>query len=337
MTQRPSRRAVLRCFGSLGAAGVLAPLGTLALAPSATRASNWPVSQITFLQPYGPGTALDAVTRLAARQISEQWGLPIVVENRAGANGVVGTEAAARAKADGSVFLFTGPGHFTNDFLLDKLPFDAPRDFKAVARMASVMLVLVVPTSSPFKTVQELIAFAQSNPGKLSYSSGGLGSSQHLAAALLESRAGVRFLHVPYKVQTQALTDIVGGQVDFGFAALATARGQFQAGKLRMLAVSGPRRSQSLPEVPALAESAVPGFSFFSFNAAFANSAMPDELVRRMSDALANVSRSRDYIELTRTQGIEADFADAQTFGAAVPAERQFRADLIRTSGAKGG
>jgi tripartite-type tricarboxylate transporter receptor subunit TctC len=328
------RRAWLRAMGAWGATGAL---GAWGVAASPALASNWPVSPITFLQPYGPGTALDAVTRLAAKQIGDQWGVSIVVENRAGANGVVGTEAVARSKPDGSVFLFTGPGHFTNEFLIDKLPYDAARDFKPVARIASVMLVLVVPTSSPFKTAQELIAFAKANPGKLSYSSGGAGSSQHLSAALLESRAGIKALHVPYKVQTQALTDIVGGQVDFGFAALATARGQFQAGKLRLLAVTGPRRSQSLPDVPSLAEAAVPGYSFFSLNAAFAHAAMPDELVRRMSDALAGVSRSREYAELTRNLGIEGDFADVQAFNAAVPAERQFWADLIRTSGAKGG
>lgn len=140
-------------------------------------AAEWPTQQLTFLQPYGPGTALDAVTRLMAKQIGARWNVPIVVENRAGANGVIGTEAVVRGKADGSVFLFTGPGQFTNELLLSKLPYDSQRDFKPVARLASVMLVLVVPTSSPFNSVQELITYAKQNPMKLTYSSGGSGSS----------------------------------------------------------------------------------------------------------------------------------------------------------------
>lgn len=158
---------------------------------------------------------------------------------------------------------------------------------------------------------------------------------QHLSAALFESMAEIKTLHVPYKVQTQALTDIVGGQVSFGFAALATALAQWQAGKLKLLAVTGRRRSQSLPKVPTLAEAGVPGYSFFSFNAVFAPAGTPDALVQKLSSALGAVARSPEYAQLTRTLGIENDFADHQEWTAAIPAEREFWSDVIRLSGAK--
>jgi tripartite-type tricarboxylate transporter receptor subunit TctC len=247
---------------------------------------------------------------------------------------VIGTEQVARSSGDGYTWLFTGPGHFTNEVLMGKVPFDQ-KDFKPVARLASVMLVLIVPADSPFKSVSDIIDAAKKNPGKVSYASAGSGSAQHLSAAAFQHASGVQFLHVPYKTQAAALTDTLSGQVSFSFSALATAKAQLASGRIRAIAVTGPRRSQSLPELPTVAESGVPGYAFFSFNAVFVPSATPDEVIRKFSDALGAATRAPQFADMAKSQGFESDYADVQAWGAAVPLERKKWQDLIRVSGAK--
>ncbi|WP_293749625.1 tripartite tricarboxylate transporter substrate binding protein [Limnohabitans sp. Rim8] len=298
------------------------------------QAQEWPSRPVTFLQPYGPGTNLDAITRYLAGVMGPQWKQPIVVEHKAGANGVIGTEQVARSSGDGYTWLFTGPGHFTNEVLMGKVPFDQ-KDFKPVARLASVMLVLVVPADSPFKSVSDIIDAAKKSPGKVSYASAGSGSAQHLSAAAFQHASGAQFLHVPYKTQAAALTDTLSGQVSFSFSALATAKAQLASGRIRAIAVTGPRRSQSLPELPTVAESGVPGYAFFSFNAVFVPAATPDEVIRKFSDALGTAIRAPQFADMAKSQGFESDYADVQAWGAAVPLERKKWQDLIRVSGAK--
>jgi tripartite-type tricarboxylate transporter receptor subunit TctC len=298
------------------------------------QAQEWPSRPVTFLQPYGPGTNLDAITRDLAGVMGPQWKQPIVVEHKAGANGVIGTEQVARSSGDGYTWLFTGPGHFTNEVLMGKVPFDQ-KDFKPVARLASVMLVLVVPADSPFKSVSDIIDAAKKSPGKVSYASAGSGSAQHLSAAAFQHASGAQFLHVPYKTQAAALTDTLSGQVSFSFSALATAKAQLASGRIRAIAVTGPRRSQSLPELPTVAESGVPGYAFFSFNAVFVPAATPDEVIRKFSDALGTAIRAPQFADMAKSQGFESDYADVQAWGAAVPLERKKWQDLIRVSGAK--
>lgn len=313
-------------------------LAALALAAAALQpalAQEWPARPVTLLQPYAPGTNLDAITRYLAGVMGSQWKQPVVVENKAGANGVIGTEQVARSPGDGYTWLFTGPGHFTNEVLMGKVPFDPIRDFKPVARLASVMLVLVVPADSPFRSVRDIIDAAKKNPGKVSYASAGSGSAQHLSAAAFQHAAGVQFLHVPYKTQSAALTDTLGGQVNFTFSALATAKAQLASGRLRALAVTGPRRSQSLPDLPTVAESGVPGYEFFSFNAVFVPANTPDDIVRKFSDALGAAIRTPQFAEMAKTQGFESDYADMQAWAAAVPGERRKWHELIRISGAR--
>lgn len=306
----------------------------LALMAGAAHA-QWPNRNVTFLQPYGAGTNLDAITRFMAERLSGEWKVPVVVENKAGANGVIGTDLVARSAPDGYTFLFTGPGHYTNEVLMGKVPFDPVKDFRPVARLASVMLVLVVPKNSPFQSVKELVEYAKKNPGKLSYASAGSGSSQHISAALFVAASGINVLHVPYKTQPQALTDTIGGQVNFTFAALTTAAAQLKGGNLRALAVTGPRRSVSLPDLPTVAELGFPGYEFFSFNAVYAPAGAPDEAVRKLSEGLAAIARTPAYADLARAQGFETDFADMQAWAALVPAERKKWTDMIRISGAK--
>lgn len=323
-------RAVL-CLLWASVAAILLPAPVHAQSPAQT----WPNRPVTFLQPYAPGTNLDAITRHLAERLSVQWKQAVVVDNKAGANGVIGTDFAARQPGDGYLWLFTGPGHFTNEVLMGKVPFDPIKDFKPVARLASVMLVLVVPQNSPFNSVKDIVEFARSHPGKVSYASAGSGSAQHLSAAAFQAATRAEYLHVPYKTQAAALTDTIGGQVSFTFAALATAQAQLKAGKLKALAVTGPRRSQSLPDLPTVAEAGVPGYEFFSFNAVFVPAATPDDIVRKFSEALGAVIRTSQFQEMAKAQGFETDYADMQQWAAIVPGEKKKWQDLIRISGAK--
>jgi len=316
----------------------LAALSSWALAALPTvhaQTTDWPTRPVTFLEPYGPGTTLDAITRVLAEKLGTQWKQPVIVDHKAGANGVIGTDYVARAPADGYTVLFTGPGHYSNEVLMNKVPYDSARDFKPVARLASVMLVLVVPVNSPFNSIKDLVDAAKKSPNKLTYASGGSGSSQHLSAASFQHAAGVEFMHIPYKTQSAALIDIISGEVNFGFAALTTAAAQLKGGKLRALAVTGPRRSQALPDLPTVAELGYPGWAYFSFNAVFVPAATPDAVVRKISDGLAEQMRSPAMAALGRTEGFESDFADVTAWTAAQASERKKWQDLIRISGAK--
>lgn len=295
--------------------------------------AEWPERALRFLEPYAPGTALDAQVRHIANELGPKLKVPIVVEHRAGANGLIGTDAVAKSAPDGYTFLFTGPGHYTNEFLMKSISYDPLKDFRPVARLSSPMLALVVPASSPYNNLKELLAAARQQPGKLSYSSGGSGSASHLATADLLNAAKVQVLHVPYKTQAQALTDTVGGQVNFTMTAIPTAAAQLKGGRLKALAVTGTKRSASLPDVPTVAEQGIEGYSFASFSGVFAPAGTPDDIVRKLSDLLAEEVKKPAFIEMTLTQGIDIDFADWKSWDS--PAERKRWQDLVISSGAK--
>ena len=295
--------------------------------------AEWPERALRFLEPYAPGTALDAQVRHIANELGPKLNVPIVVEHKAGANGLIGTDAAAKAEPDGYTFLFTGPGHYTNEFLMTRITYDPLKDFKTVARLASPMLALVVPASSPFNSLPELLAAARKDPGKLTYASGGSGSASHLATADLLKKAKVEVLHVPYKTQAQAMTDTTSGQVDFTLTAIPTAVAQLKAGRLKALAVTGSKRSATLPDLPTVAESGIEGYSFASFSGVFAPAATPDDIVRKFSALLADEVRKPAFVEMTRVQGIDIDFADWKSWDPG--AERRTWQELVVTSGAK--
>ena len=295
--------------------------------------AQWPERQLLFLQPYAPGTALDVQVRHIANELGPKLKVPIVIEYHAGANGLIGTEAAARAKPDGYTFLFTGPGHFTNEFLMERITYDPLKDFKSVARLASPMLALVVPAASPYNNLKDLLAAARKSPGKLSYASGGSGSASHLATAALLNAAAVKVLHVPYKTQAQAMIDTVGGQVNFTLTGIATAAVQLKAGRLKALAVTGTKRSAALPDLPTVAEQGIQDYSFASFSGVFAPTGTSDDIVRKLSDLLAEEVRKPAFLEMARVQGIDIDFADWKSWGGA--AERKKWQELIISSRAR--
>lgn len=304
------------------------------LAGPASAQDSWPDRTITLIQPYAPGTATDASSRFIAQRLSEKWKVPLVMDHRAGANGLIGTELAARAAPDGYTFMITSTGYFTNEAMVAKLPYDPLKSFIPVAKVGAVQLLLAVHAASPFKSVKELVDFARANPGKLTFASGGNGSSQHLAGAMLSTLTAVQLTHVPYKSQVPAAVGTSTGEVDFSFVAITTARPLIAAGKMRILAVSGARRSASYPELPTVAE-AVPGYDYVANTFFFAPARTPLTIVQKLSDEIGLVARGDGYKEFTKSIGMEAEFLGHAEWAAGIQAERERWLQVVRASGAK--
>lgn len=325
MTQhRFHRRHALKALGALAAAQAL---------PS--WAAEWPERAITFVQPYGPGTATDASSRYIAQRLTERWKVPTVMEHKAGANGIVGTETVSRAAPDGYTFLITSTGYFTNEAMVAKLPYDPLQSFEPVAKVGGVQLLLCVPSTSRFRSVRELVDFAKANPGKMTYASGGNGSSQHISGAQLAALTGTNIVHVPYKTQVPAAVATSTGEVDFSFIAIATAKPLLAADKIRILAVSGTRRSSSFPDMPTVAESGVPGFEWVANTFFLAPAKTPPAIVRKLSDALGEIARSDGYREFAKGIGMDADFMGQAEWSRSIAAERQRYLQVVRATGAK--
>ncbi len=299
------------------------------------RAAQWPERSITFVQPYGPGTATDASSRYIAQQLSERWKVSTVMEHKAGANSIIGTEYVARAAPDGYTFLITSTGYFTNEAMVSRLPYHPLDSFVPVAKVGGVQLLLCVPTESRFRSVGDLVDFAQANPGKLTYASGGNGSSQHLSGAQLGTLSRTQLTHVPYKTQVPAAVATASGEVDFSFIAIATAKPLLSANKIRVLAVSGPVRSTSFPDTPTVAEAGVSGFEWVANTFFLAPANTPRDIVRKLSDALSEVAGSDGYREFTKNIGMDASFMGDAEWGRTIAAERQRYLQVVRASGAK--
>jgi len=315
--------------------GIVVLMTSLLLGKVFAADTPWPDRAITLIQPYAPGTATDGSARYIANQISEKWKVPLVMDHRAGANGIIGTELAARAAPDGYTFMITSTGYFTNEAMVAKLPYDPIKSFIPVAKVGAVQLMLVVPSNSPFNSVKDLIDFAKANPGKVSYASGGNGSSQHLAGSMISTLTGAQLLHVPYKGQVPAAVGTSTGEVHFSFAAITTARPLIQAGKMRILAASGARRSTSYPDIPTVAEAGVTGYDYVANTFFFAPSGTPLHIVQKFSEAIGVVARGTGYKDFTTSIGMEAEFTGHSEWSAIMGAERQRWLQVVRASGAK--
>ena len=252
----------------------------------AAAAQTYPTRPIKFIVPYPPGGGTDVVARILTEPLTAELGQTIVIDNRGGAAGNVGTDIAAKAPADGYTILFTLSSHTINPKLYDKLPFDVERDFVPISMAALIPQILVVHPSVPANNVQELIALAKANPGKLNYASVGTGSPGHIAGELFKLKTGVDIVHVPYKGGGPAVTDTIGGQVQMLFVSMPAAWQLVKAGKLKAIAVTSAKRSQTAPDVPTIAESGVPDFVVDSWYGALAPAKTPPAIVARLNAAL---------------------------------------------------
>ncbi len=274
-----SRRSVLTSL----AAAASAP----ALRPAPAFAQTYPNRPITLLVPWAPGGSTDILARIVAVQLHQAMGQPVIIENRTGAAGNIGTQACARAAPDGYTILFnTMSVHTMNHALFAAMPFDGVKDFSPLTLLAYVTNTMVVHPSVPANTVAEFIAYAKANPGKIAYASSGPGSTNHLCAAMMEKMTGIKMLHVPYRGGAPAVADTVAGQCQLFFTAGTQSLEHVKAGKLKLLAVTEGKRSPFLPDVPTVAET-VPGYEMTVWYGAFGPPGMPRDIVARLNSEIA--------------------------------------------------
>jgi len=279
-------------------------LGLAASTPSL--AQDYPNRPIRFIVPYPPGGGTDVVARIMNEALAESLGQPIIIDNKGGAAGNVGTDVAAKAPADGYNILFTLSSHTINPKLYDKLPFDVERDFVPISLAALIPQILVVHPSVPANNVQELIALAKANPGKLNYASVGTGSPGHIAGELFKIKTGVDIVHIPYKGGGPAVVDTIGGQVQLLFVSMPAAWQHVKAGKLKAIAVASAKRSVAAPDLPTIAESGVPDYAVESWYGALAPAKTPPAAVARLNAAFAKVLGNPQIKEKLLAQGAEA-------------------------------
>lgn len=257
---------------------------SLLLAVPVASAQDWPARPVRLILPFAAGGAADVVTRITMAKVSEQMGQPFLVDNRTGASGNIGTEAAAKSAADGYSFLVGSPGTMAiNPHFFSKLPYDAQADFVAAVHVARFPQVLAVHADVPAGNLQELLALAKKEPGKLNYGSSGNGSTGHLITESFLTQAGIRMTHVPFKGGGPAVQALVGGQIHMVIDGLPSFASHLQGGRVRLLGITSGTRWPDLPEVPALGETAVPGFDMGSWVILFAPARTPPEILRRLA------------------------------------------------------
>jgi tripartite-type tricarboxylate transporter receptor subunit TctC len=277
----------------------------LALIASAAFAQDFPTKPIRMIVPYPPAGGTDIVARVLNDSLARELGQPIVVDNKGGAAGNLGTDLAAKAPADGYTVLFTLSSHTINPKLYAHLPFDAEKDFAAVSLAAYIPQILVAHPSVPVNNVQELVAYAKARPGKLNYASVGVGSPAHVTGELLKLRAGVDMVHVPYKGGGPAIAGILGGQVQFAIVSLPAALQQVKAGQLKAIAVAGDKRSIAAPDIPTIREQGV-DCVVNSWYGALVPAKTPPAIVARLNSAMVKVLAMPDTREKLLLQGAEA-------------------------------
>lgn len=323
----------------LPAAIAFAGVAAFASLPSTASAQSWPERPIRYIVPYPPGGPLDLVARALAEKLDASLGQRVVVENKPGAGGNIGTQAVARAPKDGYTLLMTISSSQAINPALYKAPgFDPVADFQPISLIGAVPNVLLAHPSFPAKTVPELLALAKSQPRTLQYASAGNGTLNHLLGEMLNQMAGIELQHVPYKGVAPALNDVLGGQLPLLFGSLPSTLAHIKAGRLRALAVSSPQRSPVLPDVPALAEF-VPGYSGTLWIGLFAPAGVPNEALARLQDGMRQAMADKELRDKLEAQGVElAGTANKPVtpneFAALLKQDIAKWAQIVKTSGA---
>src|SRR4051812_5347373 len=295
---------------------------------------KYPSKPIRLVVPFAPGGSTDIFARLVGERLSTALGQAVVIENRAGAGGNIGAEAGARAVARGYTLLMaTTRGMAIKNALYKNMTYDAAKDFEPVVFIASITNVLIVPPELPARNVAELIALAKRQPGQLSFASSGAGASTHMSAELFKTMTGTDILHVPYKGSGQAMPDVISGRVSMMFENMPGAIAHIRAGKVRVLAVTGLKRSPALPEVPTLAESGVPGYESLSWSGFAAPAGTPRDIVQKINRETGAILATAEMRAKLADQGAEAVGGPPEQFAEHVRAEREKWARLVRERG----
>jgi tripartite-type tricarboxylate transporter receptor subunit TctC len=314
---------------------VLCFAGLIVAAPAAAQVSQkWPERPIRFIVPFQPGSSSDTVARIVGQKLGERLGQQIVVENRVGASGNIGTEAIARAEPDGyTIGLANTSTHVIAASLSSNLTYDPVKDFAPVAMLGSSPFILSVYTGLAATNIPELIALAKSKPHALSYASAGPASSSHLAGALFEKLAQVDLVHVPYRGSAQSVLDLVEGRVDIQFGTIPPTLALVRDGRVRALAVTGDKRSAAIPEVPTIAESGVNGYEASLWQAVVVPAAMPQAIIQRLNQELLAVLASPDVKATLEKQGIELEPSTPAQLAARIRADLGKWSEVIRGAG----
>jgi len=321
-------------IAALGAASLLAIPVALAQAPRGS-GDDWPSRPVRFIVPFAPGAANDLIARAVGSKLADIWGQSVLVDNRPGGGTVIGSDLVARSPADGYTLLQIGLAHAVNPSVIAKLPYDSLRDFTMVAQTGESPFVMVSNVSLPVKNVRELVAMAKAKPGTLAYGSTGSGGTSHLMGELLKSMAGIDVIHVPYKGLSPALTEVIGGQIQYSFGSWSTVGPFVKAGKLRALAVTSAKRSPVTPDLPTIAEEGYKGYDATPWWGIAGPGGIPRPLLARINTGVRTAMASAEMKERFATQGIEIATGTPEAFLALVRSEIDRWAKIVRTAGIK--
>ena len=308
---------------------------TFALATLGLQAQEFPSKPVRLIVPSAAGGSTDTITRILAQKLATTLGQPFIVENKAGAGGNIGTDLVAKSKADGYTLLIAAGSTAVNATLYTRLPFDTLKDFDAVALICTVTGILVTNPTVGAANVSDLISLARAQPGKINFASAGSGTVTHLSGEMFKSLATVELTHVPYKGSGPALVDLLGGQVQVMFANMPGTIQHVKSGRLHLLAVTGEKRSTSLPDVPTIAEAGLPGYRSGSWFGVIAPAGTPKNVIAKLNAEIVRALAAPEIAEHLRAEGAEAGTLTAEQFGAFFKADIERWAPLVRASGAK--
>ena len=309
-------------------------LACLALFGAPAAAQQFPARVVKLVVPQTPGGATDVFARKIGQLLSERWGQPVVIENRAGAGGVVGTDVVAKSIPDGYTLLVTYAGsQAINASLYPKLPFDTVKDFQTVATLAVTPFILIVNPKLPAKDLAEFVALARARPDALTYASSGNGSVNHLLGEMLKAESGIKMLHVPYRGVAPAITDVIGGQVDSAFSSVPSVLQMVRSGNVRALAISSARRISAAPEIPTIAESGFPGFDVNPWWGILAPAGTDMAIVRKISGDVDSILRTNEMIDFLAAQGAEPFINSPEEFLKILEADVVKWAKVVKSAG----
>ena len=306
----------------------------LALAATSLHAQSYPSKPVRVITPFTAGSAIDTLARVVGQKLSEVWGQQVVIDNRVGANGIIGTEAAAKAPPDGyTLYLGNISTLAINSHLYTKLPYDPVKDFAPITLAAGIQLALVVHPSLPVKSVKELIALAKAHPGQINYASGGNGSAQHLPMEMLRVATGINVVHIPYKGLGPAQNDVLGGQVPMMWTGVSNVVQYAQGGRLRVLAIGSQKRSPALPQVPTMVEAGVPGFDVEAWTGYLAPAGTPKDVIAKAHADITRTLSAPDVRERLTGLGFDVVGSTPEQFAALIRNDNARIGKLVKDAG----